>query len=501
MVHALQDQHFGLDKLHQATFDSDAELARAALIEGDATFTMIEVLKKDQPRVAAMLDVPLDRATNLRNAFLYAQGARYVKALKERGGWEAVNSRYRFPPEATASILHGEGVSAIDLGPGKTRGELAIIELLAGNPATKPLAFTAAAGWRGDRTIEDGGGKAWVVAFATVEDAGRFQAALAKLRTAAQPELRPGPAGSGGDAWHDAKGAVVAVLARGNHVLALDAPDEAAYRALLDRVEGPPALLIRSTRDGRDISFGELIDRLLAADLVCVGEEHDSEPNHRVQYEIIKGLFARDERLGLGMEMFQRPFQGVIDRYFKGEIGEAQFLKETEYQTRWGYDWSLYRPMVEFCRKNGVPLAALNAPKELTKRVGEVGYKGLTDDEKKQLGPIDFQVRAHRDYWFDRLAKMHGKDKAMEEEKERSYQVMTVWDGFMAASAARFQQERGLRRLVLLAGSGHIDRGFGIPERAAQRTGGKGATVHVAVGAEPAKVFAEPVADYIVIVR
>src|SRR5262245_14221662 len=36
MVHALQDQHFGLGKLHQQTFGSDAELALAALVEGDA---------------------------------------------------------------------------------------------------------------------------------------------------------------------------------------------------------------------------------------------------------------------------------------------------------------------------------------------------------------------------------------------------------------------------------------------------------------------------------
>jgi uncharacterized iron-regulated protein len=501
MVHALQDQHFGLDKLHQSSYDSDAELAKAALIEGDATFTMIEVLKGDQPRVAAMLDVPLDKAKNLRNAFLYAQGARYVKALKERGGWEAVNARYRFPPEATASILHPEGVSAIDLGPGPTRGELAIIEMLAGNSATKPLAFAAAAGWRGDRVIEEGSSKAWIVAFAIEEDARRFQEALAKYRTAEQPELRPAPLSPGGDAWRDGKGVVVAVLLRDSCVLALDAPDGAAFRALLDRVEGPPALLVRSTRDGRDITFGELIDRLLAADLVCVGEEHDSAPNHRVQYEIIKGLFARDERLGVGMEMFQRPFQPVIDRYLKREIGEEQFLKETEYQKRWGYDWSLYRPIVDFCVKNGLPLAALNAPKELTKRIGEVGYKGLTGDEKEQLGPIAFQVKAHRDYWFDRLAKMHGKTNATAEERERSYEVMAVWDDYMAASAARFQQVRGLRRLVVLAGSGHIDRGFGIPERAARQTGGKVATVHVEVGAEPAKAFAEPVADFIVIVR
>ena len=93
MVHALQDQHFGLKKLHPTGFDCDADLARAALIEGDATFTMIEVLKKDQPHVLAMLDTHLEKAKNLQNAFLYGQGARYVKALKEKGGWEAVNAR------------------------------------------------------------------------------------------------------------------------------------------------------------------------------------------------------------------------------------------------------------------------------------------------------------------------------------------------------------------------------------------------------------------------
>ena len=29
--------------------------------------------------------------SNLQKTFLYAQGARYVKALKERGGWVSVN--------------------------------------------------------------------------------------------------------------------------------------------------------------------------------------------------------------------------------------------------------------------------------------------------------------------------------------------------------------------------------------------------------------------------
>src|SRR5262245_13911740 len=106
MVHALQDQYFGLSRQDDAKLDSDAALARAALIEGDATYTMIEVLRKEQPHVAKMLSTSLDKAKNLRNAFLYGIGAKYVQQVKQAGGWKAVNDRYHFPPTSTAAILH-----------------------------------------------------------------------------------------------------------------------------------------------------------------------------------------------------------------------------------------------------------------------------------------------------------------------------------------------------------------------------------------------------------
>jgi uncharacterized iron-regulated protein len=501
MVHALQDQHFGLAKLHQTKFDGDADLALAALIEGDATFTMIEVLKKEQPRVAAMLDAPLEKARNLQNAFVYAQGARYVKALKERGGWQAVDSAYYFPPRSTASVLHPKGVKSLNLGPGKTRGEFALIRMLAEEPQTAALAFTAAAGWRADRVIEKDALKSWEIVFGSPEQALRCQAALAKLRAAQDRQLKSAAAEAGVNVWHGPRGNVHAVLARADRVWVLEAPDRAAYQDLLERLHGPLSLLVYSAKDKQPITFGQLTDRLLEADLVCVGETHDSEPHHRVQLQIIKALFARDERLGVGMEMFQRPFQKEIDRYFRGEVNEPAFLKNTEYRERWGLAWSLYRPIVEFCRRNDIPLAALNAPQEITKRISKVGFAALTGDEKKQLGTIDFHLKEHRDYWFGRLAKMHGKDKAAEEQKERFYQVMTVWDEYMGASAARFQKDRRLRRLVVLAGSGHIDRGFGIPARAARRTGGKAATVRIEVGGDLKKAAAEPVADFIVIVK
>jgi hypothetical protein len=177
MVHALQDQHFGLVKLHQASFGSDAELALAALIEGDATLTMIEVLKKDQPKVEAMLHTTLEKAKNLRNAFLYGIGAKYVKRLKDKGGWASVNARYKFPARSTSAILSADGANTIDLGPGRSVGALGLIEKVAHHAEAKSLMIGAVSGLIGDRIVEDGAVKSAQFAFHTPEHARRFQQA------------------------------------------------------------------------------------------------------------------------------------------------------------------------------------------------------------------------------------------------------------------------------------------------------------------------------------
>jgi hypothetical protein len=302
MVHALQDQQFGLEKLHESADEDDAALAKTALIEGDATYTMIEVLKKDQPKVTAMLDAPIAKAKDVRKAFLYVGGARYVKALKERGGWDAVNRAYRFPPESTADILHPEGVSTIDLGPGEVVGELGWIARLAHVPATAGLAMSAASGWRGDRLVEYGGASAWQVAFDGREQAQRFGDALAQYLPAKHPKAHGIAAPeTGGEAWRGPYGEIDAVLPRDSRVLLIEAPSREAYNVLLDHLDGPPELAIYSRKDKKTISFGEMVDRLIDADLICLGETHDSNLCHRVQLQIIEALYARDGRLGVGM--------------------------------------------------------------------------------------------------------------------------------------------------------------------------------------------------------
>jgi uncharacterized iron-regulated protein len=505
MVHALQDQHFDLTKLkaslHSDKLGDDAELALAALIEGDATFTMIEIMKKDNPKVALMLEVPLAEATNLQNAFLYSQGARYVKALKEKGGWARVNNAYTFfRPDNTASIFNLSNVQGLDLGPGKVQGAYELFKMLAEHPATRDKADLAAKSWRGGLTRTVDAGQITLLAFSSKENAVIVQGALRKLKEE-RFKLTPLLSDEAGTTWMAADETIHGVFLRGQRVVSAVANGPMDLTALIDRLEGPPQLAVFAAADKRNISFGEMTERLLKADLICIGETHDAELHHRVQLQIIKALFAYDERLGVGMEMFQRPYQKEIDRYIRGDSGEEEFLKSTEYKQRWGFDWALYKPIVDFCRHNKVPLAGLNVPKELTSRISKVAFAGLTDEEKKQLGPIDYQHKEHRDYWYERLSTLHGQSKSPPEQKERSYQVMATWDDYMAESAARFQKEHLLRRFVVLAGSGHVDRGFGIPQRAGKKTGGKTATIHIEYEGAGDSTISNPVTDYVVVIK
>lgn len=261
-----------------------------------------------------------------------------------------------------------------------------------------------------------------------------------------------------------------------------------------------PAIAVEITdRTGKQLTFGTFVDQLMAKQLVCVGERHDSALDHLAQLQIIKAIYARDESLGVGMEIFQTPFQAAIDTYLSGESNEETLLHETEYESRWGQDWKLYRPIVDFCRRNRIPVAALNARKELTSKISKVGFDALAEQEKTELGPIDFNLKEHREHWFDLLGEMHGSRKTSSEQKERSYQVMAVWDDYMARTAAEFKFKKNLNRVVILAGSGHIDGGFGIPSRAARYAKAAVATVRISTENESKQSEHLPT-DYVVLV-
>jgi uncharacterized iron-regulated protein len=223
------------------------------------------------------------------------------------------------------------------------------------------------------------------------------------------------------------------------------------------------------------IAFPDFADGIRGARAVLVGETHDRLDHHLNQLEIIRGLHESGARLAIGMEAFQQPFQPHLDDYIDGRIDAHELLRRTEYYERWQYDFRLYEPVLRYAREHGIPVRALNAPRELTELVSRHGLDGLDTDAAQQLPEIDRSDEEYR----ERL-RLVFEDHAMDGHGpsfEAFYGVQLLWDEAMAANAAAYLADHPDRSMVIIAGLGHIDYGSGIPRRLARRLEGELVTV------------------------
>jgi hypothetical protein len=125
LVHALQDQHFGLGRTMSEARATDADNAFGALVEGDATLVMLaygaslsgalsvsvlaepEHVRRLMARPPAQLSGALRRAPALLREpllFRYGEGAAFCAALFRHGGWAAVDAAHRAPPTSTRAV-------------------------------------------------------------------------------------------------------------------------------------------------------------------------------------------------------------------------------------------------------------------------------------------------------------------------------------------------------------------------------------------------------------
>jgi aminopeptidase N len=203
--------------------------------------------------------------------------------------------------------------------------------------------------------------------------------------------------------------------------------------------------------------------------IVYLGEYHDRFSHHNIQLQVIQGLHKKDPKLSIGMEMFQRPFQPTLDNYVTGAMDERDFLNRSEYYKRWGFDYNLYKPILDFARRERIPVVALNMRKEIIEKVAKEGMDALTDEERKELpNETDFSDEDYR----HRIRQSFDQHKGKEEKDfDHFLQAQVLWDETMAESINAYIQKNPDRRMAVIAGGGHLVFGNGIPKRAFRRNG------------------------------
>lgn len=297
------------------------------------------------------------------------------------------------------------------------------------------------------------------------------------------------------------------------------APRGAEKPASVERAALPFKVL--RARGGQEVPWGDFLTEVGQADAVCLGESHSNPHDHWAQLRILQdalgGKGASTAR-AVGLEMVQRPFQGVLDDYAAGRITDAEFLQRSGWKERWGFEWSMYRPIVALARDRGAALVALNVEKELTKKVSRGGIDSLSPDDKASMPEMVLNDLDHKAWWHEIMGDMggaHGGGAEAEPEAEgdgeaadphvgmgdKIYAAQVLWDETMADRATRWLAEPGAprRQIFILAGNGHCHESAIV--RRIERRGVKAAiSIRMVVddgeGNVPA-ILADPENDYL----
>jgi hypothetical protein len=244
LVHALQDQHFGLD---ETPATQDAQLARQGVVEGEAN--LLESAYEsacndrwtciDRPARSSGGNQP---TAAQRGVFLtilqpYATGPRFVDAVRSRQDWVGVSAMHEEYPASTEQIIHPEAYpdetpvdvsvadrssddwSRFDVEPtADTVGEASIYAMVVHNDVGQATNgrygydHPASAGWAGDSVVPyrngDRYGYVWRTRWDSPGDAREFATAYRDLLAAhdaveVRPEVYVIPEESGfADAFH-----------------------------------------------------------------------------------------------------------------------------------------------------------------------------------------------------------------------------------------------------------------------------------------------------------
>ncbi len=203
------------------------------------------------------------------------------------------------------------------------------------------------------------------------------------------------------------------------------------------------------------ISFEEMIDMFIKADVIYLGEIHSKKEIHEFQLEVIKAIYEREPYIAIAMEMFQAPFQEPIDKYIECEIDEEKMLELTEYKKRWKFNVDLYNDIWRFAKKEGIRIIAMNIPSELLKEIREKGLENIDSEyiPEKIYKPQD----TYKKLLFQVLKSHKVKDV------KRFFDIQMAWDNGMALNLHKALWSGEYEKIIAIVGFGHVYLGHGIP--------------------------------------
>jgi len=214
------------------------------------------------------------------------------------------------------------------------------------------------------------------------------------------------------------------------------------------------------TAAGKPAGYDKMLRELAAADVVFFGEQHNDPIAHWLTLQLTKDLLRlRQGQLVLGLEMFERDVQPLVDQYTTGELDDKAFEADSRPWPNYATD---YKPLLLLARQQKFRVVGTNVPRRYASQVAKGGLEALealSSPEKAWLAPlpltVDFALPGYQN-----MAKMFGGDAAHAAGVQNIIRAQALKDATMAYFLNQARPEGHL--LLHLNGAYHSDNHDGI---------------------------------------
>jgi len=230
---------------------------------------------------------------------------------------------------------------------------------------------------------------------------------------------------------------------------------------------------IINTKTNKAMGFESLIKDLSLYDVIYLSEKHDNPEHHHIQERVIRELIEQGLTPTLGFEFFSMEDTPDLLNFVDSgkaahsekieKIIEADLRKKLRWDSQTDKMWNYYYSLLKIAKKEKLPVAGIDLPETLKKRITRKGIKGISSLEKEQVFTTPFSDGSYKDYMFSIFKAVHcgmGNKKM----QARLYGTWVARNDKMALSITRLYKHRK-GPIVIIIGGGHTEYGLGVIDR------------------------------------
>lgn len=235
-------------------------------------------------------------------------------------------------------------------------------------------------------------------------------------------------------------------------------------------------------QSGDNSGWKWMIEQIVSADIVLLGEQHDHAVGHAIQLAVVEDVLDQFPESVVAFEMLERDEQHRVDDYMDGIIDSTKLSSLTQ-STNWGAKggWAVwYQPIIDAVKDRGGVVVAANAPRRYVKLARTGGFDRIDSLPNDRRSLVDYPTALSSGRYRERFWELAAHD---EENGEKEIDITTIdpddpllpmfrsqqtWDATMAQSIV-VAKPSSTRKVLLLVGQFHVEYDGGIVQELRKR--------------------------------